>query len=323
MGSTTRGIVIWVATVMVAASAPATSAPIKSDFVFIVDATGSMGDNIAAVRTGLSAFVAGLGAADIDPRFSIVLFGGSPELVLDWTSDGAACETAMGLITIGARAGFQHNHNLNPEAGLEAVRIVLGEAVDNTLVRDHVGGSGSLVFRADARKNLILVTDEDSDRPFYTANREPGQTSLEPPAAIAGTDWQVEVNKTATAAIGDKAFVNMLVNPGDSPVRSQYGDPAQDASDPDLLNFDPAQTLANLIAAGYGNSLQAQLLSAGLIGRTFDIGLVNTPNFVNNFFAAKIEETIINPPGPLAIPEPSTLALVALGILLLRRRRVR
>jgi hypothetical protein len=29
------------------------------------------------------------------------------------------------------------------------------------------GGSGPLSFRPNARKNLILVTDEDSDQPFY------------------------------------------------------------------------------------------------------------------------------------------------------------
>jgi Mg-chelatase subunit ChlD len=59
----------------------------KSDFVFIIDCSISMAGEIAAVRSGLSGFVAGLAAFNVDPRFAIVLFGGEPELVLDFTSN--------------------------------------------------------------------------------------------------------------------------------------------------------------------------------------------------------------------------------------------
>ena len=42
---------------------------------FLIDASGSMTDEIGAVRSGFSSFVTGLSAADVEPRFAIILFG--------------------------------------------------------------------------------------------------------------------------------------------------------------------------------------------------------------------------------------------------------
>jgi hypothetical protein len=292
-------------------SLAAFSGPLKSDFVFLIDATSSMSGEIAAVRAGLSSFVTGLNAASIDARFAIVVFGGAPELVLDFTSDATAAQTAFNKVAIGAVPGFQNNHNVNPEAGLEAIRMVLNAAPESGLARNNVGGSGPLLFRPDARKNLILATDEDSDLPFYSANRVAGQSSTDPPSSIKGTAWQTEVDNTASAVISNNAFLNMLINTGDTPVASQYGNPGSSVEDPDFTDFDAAATLAKLILDGYGNSLQAQVLNAGLVARTFNITKVNDANFVKNFYAAKVEESLI-PLDP--VPEPSTYALVGLGL---------
>lgn len=114
----------------------------------------------------------------------------------------------------------------------------------------------------------------------------------------------------------------MLVNRSDIPTRSQYGDPNEDVADANLLNFDAAATFLNLQNAGLGNSLQAQVLSAGLIGRTFNVGGANDPTFVANFFSAKVQE-IVEDPRLGAIPEPltATLGLMGLGVLGMTTRR--
>ncbi|MBC8097064.1 MAG: VWA domain-containing protein, partial [Akkermansiaceae bacterium] len=278
-------------------SNPSTNSSIlTADFVFIIDASSSMGGEIAAVKSGLGSFVTSLNTASIDARFAIVLFGGAPELILDWTTDQAVTEAGFDVISVsGAVPGVHNNHNLNPEAGLEAIRIVLNGAVNNTLQRNNVGGSGPLTFRPEARKNLVLVTDENCDLPFYVENRQAGQTSTEPPVPLNAA-WQAEVNVTAQVVVSNNAFVNLLINPGATPSKNQYGDPAQSVSDANFLNFNPEATLTNLIAAGFGNSLEGQVLSAGLLGRAFNITSVDTTNFIQNFFAAKVEEIINSPP---------------------------
>ncbi len=284
--------------VTVSSTPPTNNAVQTADFVFIIDASSSMSDEIAAVKNGLGNFVTGLNTNNIDARFAIVLFGGPTEVILDFTSDQATTESVFDLISVnGALPGIHNNHNLNPEAGLEAIRIVLNSAINNTLQRDHVGGNGPLAFRSEARKNLILVTDENSDLPFYIENRQVGQTGTEPPSVLTAP-WQAEVDATAQAVIDNNAFLNLLISLSATPSKNQYGDPNQSVSDANFLNYNPEATLTNLIAAGFGNSLEAQVLNAGLVGRAFNIASVNTSNFVVNFFAAKVEEIINNPQPP-------------------------
>ncbi len=134
-----------------------------------------MSGEITGVRNGFSTFVGNLNAASVDACFAVVVYGGEAELTLDFTSSGAVAQTALNNITIGTNPGIQNNHKFNPAAGLETIRMVFGAASNSVLNTDNISEDGILNFRSDARKNLILVTDEDPGLPFHVVNRKPGQ----------------------------------------------------------------------------------------------------------------------------------------------------
>lgn len=114
-----------------------------TDIVFSIDCSGSMGGEIVGIRNGFSAFVNGLDTNNVDARFAVVVFGGPTTLVSNF-ADAATTATALG--TLSANCG-------GTEAGLENMRMILGTAPQSL----------GLVFRQDARINIIFATDEDSD----------------------------------------------------------------------------------------------------------------------------------------------------------------
>lgn len=77
----------------------------------------------------------------------------------------------------------------------------------------------------------------------------------------------------------------------------QYGDPAADRTIANSDRFDKAATLAALEdpVTGHPGSLQAQVLRAGLIARSYPVTEATNPQFVNSFFNSKVEDTIANP----------------------------
>jgi hypothetical protein len=268
------------------------------DFVFLIDASPSMADNINGVRNGLTAFVNDLTANDVDAAFAIVLFGKTgPELMLDLTTDSSAAITAFGnIVTNDANPGIHDNHNGDPEDALAAIRAALGASVTE-LNNANIPGDGIIDFRDGSLINLILMTDENSDRPFHVADRLPGQLSEEPltqESSFQESDWQVEVDNTAAAIIAEGAFLNMLISPCQA-CKLQFGDPDADVSDPDLGNWDEDETLLNLQSGDSTSefSLQAQVIAGALVARTFNISRVAEDGFVTNFFAAKLEETLL------------------------------
>ena len=266
----------------------------RADFVFVIDHSDSMGGEIDDVAMGLTDFALGLQLAGIDARFAVVLFGGIPEVRLDFTSDVAVLADTFARIDILSVALGQY------EAGLEAIRMALGAA--------HVNfAPGLLTFRPGALKNIILVTDENSDLPRYASNRVSGQTTISPPSCDTGfpvdNPWQIEVDLTARALIEADAFINMLTRRfvrGTNAVECQYGNFSADQTS--MGHFDRAATLAALEGRGQGRCLEAQVLRAGLVGRAFNIDLVFSSAFIQAFFDAKIDEAV-NPCGALASRE--------------------
>lgn len=115
-----------------------------ADFVFLVDNSGSMGDEQQAVKDNLKAFVDSLVARKIDFRLGLVRFGqgassGAPILTNggNLTSDPNFFKTLLDQMTVDG--GF--------EPGIEAV----------------FRGATGFSFRPGSQRHFLLITDEDSD----------------------------------------------------------------------------------------------------------------------------------------------------------------
>jgi flagellin len=114
----------------------------KSDIVFILDKTGSMGSNLAHVEENLQDFTTQLKAKGIDIQLGLVAYGDSAPSqgaeqvdVTSFTSDVKKFEESISNIVVGGGGDFA-------ESGLEGI----GEAM-------------KFAFRDDASKQFILVTD--------------------------------------------------------------------------------------------------------------------------------------------------------------------
>lgn len=120
-----------------------------ADIVFLIDTSGSMGSEIAAVRNNCIAFANALAASDIDYRLGLVQFGqssssGNPRIIGGGLT--ASAQTFKNWVgTLGASGGT--------EPGFAAIRL----AIQN------------YNFRPGAQKVFLIITDEDSDDRNKTA----------------------------------------------------------------------------------------------------------------------------------------------------------
>ncbi|MBN1799807.1 MAG: VWA domain-containing protein [Spirochaetales bacterium] len=264
------------------------------DYVFVIDASGSMSAEIIEVKSALTSFLDVMNSMNVDARYAIVIHGwANPpfdfphELVLDWTANEEEVKTAVNMISeSGAVPDFQNNHSGGYDSSFEVIRMVLNSAVNNNLDRTYTGDSGSLVFRSNCKKKIILITDEDSDIPYYAENRFPGQITTDPPSPFP-TDhengWVQELNATADALITHNASLYIFMSKEyHGREISQYGDYALQIQNADYSGFDPAATLSNLAANELGGCLQARLLQAGRTARVTDIMQIDNPDVIEN-----------------------------------------
>lgn len=121
-----------------------TSAAIIADIMWVVDTSGSMGDDINEVKARIGEFESAMTTAGIDARYGLVRFGGAASLIQDITTFSDFNRAGGPFITLTANGG-------GTEDGSEAIQVALGAT-----------------FRTDTVRNIILVTDEDDDG---TANR--------------------------------------------------------------------------------------------------------------------------------------------------------
>jgi von Willebrand factor type A domain len=114
-------------------------AAIVADIMWIVDTSGSMGDDIAQVKQRIAQFDSVMVANNIDARYGLVRFGGAPSLIQDFTDIGT-------FTAVGSPFTLLTDNGGGTEDGSLALQTAL---------------TGS--YRANSVRNLILVTDEDDD----------------------------------------------------------------------------------------------------------------------------------------------------------------
>jgi len=139
------------------------NAIISSDIVWVVDTSGSMGDDIAQVKARIAQFDTVMTNNGIDARYGLVRFGGANTLIQDITTFADFNRAGGPFQTLSANGG-------GTEDGSAALQVAM-----------------SASFRANVVRNFILVTDEDDDN---SGNRPDLAAAL---AATTGVDEFINI----------------------------------------------------------------------------------------------------------------------------------
>ncbi len=114
----------------------------KLDLAIVFDETGSMDNEINALKSKIRELTEKINASKLDARYSLVTFNGTDVITrANWTNDSGSFRKAVGkLATSGGSSDL-------PENSLDGIERAL-----------------SLGFRLDAQKIIIVVTDEPSQQ---------------------------------------------------------------------------------------------------------------------------------------------------------------
>jgi RHS repeat-associated protein len=129
------------------------------DIVFLIDESGSMGDDHAEVRSRINDIITQLSAEGVDAQLGLIGYDGSPRVYSPLTKDMSAFRTALTRLRLlgGTEAGFR--------------------AVDRAM-QDDMG------WRDGSGRCAILIADEDSDVPGGTPTRAQATAALQARSAV-------------------------------------------------------------------------------------------------------------------------------------------
>jgi hypothetical protein len=210
----------------------AAHAAILADVVWVIDTSGSMGDDISQVKARILEFDTAMTANGIDARYGAVRFGGAASLIQNITDFATFTAVGSPFTLLGATGG-------GTEDGSAAIQTALGAA-----------------FRPGSVRNIILLTDEDDDD---ASNR----AALD--AALAATAADELINVIRNPSLdGGGYYANLaLANGGNAfDILAFRADPG-----PFFTNF-VATKVEEIIEGGGGGSVPAPatlaLLGLGL-----------------------------------------------------------
>ncbi|WP_207540455.1 vWA domain-containing protein [Sabulicella rubraurantiaca] len=190
------------------------AAPIRTDIVFVVDESGSMGGVQANLRNNIAAFANILSAGGVDARYALVGYGDSnvvPRLISNVTDASSFATAAQGLRTNGGT-----------EPGYSAIAFALN-GLDNQ--------SSTLNFRANSLTNIILITDEPSIGDACTVSRPLCVNAAAVTAAVADSllkSRQALLNSVLSNSDTIAAYGNLTTSNGGQVFDlSQFGSPNQ------------------------------------------------------------------------------------------------
>lgn len=149
----------------------------RADIVFVLDNSGSMGQEVSAVQSNLNAFSQQIAASGIDTHVVVISAapGGGPGGNACVDPTGIACAIVPGLTVgglingngvcvdppLGAQGACPQGDDSNPSAGFLHVK----QAVDshNALAMvQQTYGMWQQMLRPDAAKTFVVITDDES-----------------------------------------------------------------------------------------------------------------------------------------------------------------
>lgn len=203
-----------------------TSVDQQVDIAFVIDVTGSMGDEIDDVRNNVDALVDDINASGTDAQYGIELYAdddsdGTGVLRFQDLTDVSTFQTALAGVDLGEGAlGFGGDL---PEDAYDAIA-----SVDGSLA----GGPGALSWRDGSQRVVVVLTDARADLDDATSRAD-----------------AVDILSGASSGSGASGYTFIAISPGftttDS-MRNLAEDPAVGGSWIDLRSADFSAVLAEI-----------------------------------------------------------------------------
>lgn len=255
----------------------------KTDIVFIIDKTGSMGGPIDNVKANAESFVNMLKRNGVDVRLGLVAFGdinddGLPLIKSTMTSSFSEFETELNKLY----PGLGGSGGDTPESGLEAIM-------------DSEYGALTFDLRSDASKNFIFITDapvhssDSSSRSVYNIDavaQELVARDIKLTMVGPADSTRSQLERLSGPTGGE--YLDLYGNFG-TQLETLAGKISEETGSPGGIDPDKMATLILQVGANSGQHMEIELFDA----RSANLG-------VNSISASNLGASIVAVDGAIA-----------------------